>query len=143
MPAYLKIEGVDGESSYALFRGAVPIADLASVSGTDFITCTTGDPLTVCDKLVFQTPQSPTGIELENLLVSSFVNLSTGAMGSRTYAFAPRSFDTLGTFTSIDGTAIVTLSAVPESGVWLMLIAGFGLVGTALRRRRAPIIAAL
>jgi len=31
--------------------------------------------------------------------------------------------------------------AVPEPATWLMMIAGFGLVGAAMRRRRAPAIA--
>lgn len=33
----------------------------------------------------------------------------------------------------------VELGAVPEPATWAMLIAGFGLVGTAMRRRRAAI----
>jgi hypothetical protein len=33
-------------------------------------------------------------------------------------------------------TAITATSAVPESGTWVMMVAGFGLLGAALRRRR-------
>ena len=33
------------------------------------------------------------------------------------------------------GAGIFTLSAVPEAATWAMMILGFGVVGTALRRR--------
>lgn len=36
----------------------------------------------------------------------------------------------------------VSLTAVPETSVWVMLIAGFGLVGASARRGRAPVVAA-
>jgi hypothetical protein len=34
------------------------------------------------------------------------------------------------------------LAAIPEPGTWVLTIAGFGLIGAALRRRRATAIAA-
>lgn len=34
----------------------------------------------------------------------------------------------------------VVLSAVPEPGTWLLMIAGFGMMGAVLRRRRQPVL---
>lgn len=39
------------------------------------------------------------------------------------------------------GGVSLRVTAVPEPATWSMLIAGFGLIGAALRRRRAPAIA--
>lgn len=36
----------------------------------------------------------------------------------------------------------VAVSAVPEPGVWTLMIAGFGMLGAALRRRRSVAMAA-
>ncbi len=62
----------------------------------------------------------------------------TGPVGqvcSRTYQiFGNGTFLVAGGDTVIDG---VFTENVPEPKVWAMLVAGFGLVGTALRRRRA------
>lgn len=53
-------------------------------------------------------------------------------------------FNTL-TFTNIGGTAsgdlTVTVS-VPEPATWTMMVAGFGLVGLGVRRRRVTVVAA-
>ncbi len=47
----------------------------------------------------------------------------------------------LGTFAMLDATgrprATLRINALPEPGSWAMMIAGFGLVGAGLRRRRA------
>lgn len=52
---------------------------------------------------------------------------------------------TLGTFamTDVFGTpsATLTISVIPEPGSWAMMIAGFGLVGAGLRRRREAVAA--
>jgi hypothetical protein len=40
------------------------------------------------------------------------------------------------------GNVHVVLPGVPEPASWAMLIAGFGLTGAAMRRRRAPLITA-
>lgn len=42
----------------------------------------------------------------------------------------------------IDGTLAIEYNAVPEPATWAMMITGFGLVGHAVRRRRANAIAA-
>ncbi len=42
-------------------------------------------------------------------------------------------------FTLLDG---VSLAEVPEPSSWAMLIAGFGMIGAAARRRRAATVAA-
>lgn len=41
----------------------------------------------------------------------------------------------------VGGGFTAQISAVPEPGTWAMLLLGFGLVGMALRRRRAPALA--
>ena len=43
-------------------------------------------------------------------------------------------------FTLLDGVSLT--AAVPEAAPWAMMIAGFGLVGTAARRHRSTTIAA-
>ena len=42
----------------------------------------------------------------------------------------------------IDGFKLANLAVVPEPATWLMMIGGFGLLGTALRRRRRTALAA-
>lgn len=42
------------------------------------------------------------------------------------------------TYAYLGSDAVYSVGAVPEPANWAMMIAGFGLVGTALRRRRAP-----
>jgi hypothetical protein len=57
----------------------------------------------------------------------NFGNLSSGSGGLNSNAFANFTMD----WTIVEG------GVVPEPSSWALLIAGFGLVGTSLRRRRA------
>jgi len=74
------------------------------------------------------------------------VNGLTGTQNSATYIFRTNAtaFNTLGTFGVIDGstlqgTTFQPIAAVPEPASWAMMIAGFGLVGSAMRRRTSRV----
>lgn len=45
-------------------------------------------------------------------------------------------------FSLLDGVSAQAVAGVPETASWVMLIAGFGLVGAAARRRRQTVVAA-
>ncbi len=70
---------------------------------------------------------------------------SRGSMGwlGQVYRFTATSTSSVLSFTSLVGTPSgpaldnVSIAAVPEASTWVMLIAGFGLVGVASRRSRA------
>jgi hypothetical protein len=126
----LTLDGVPGES--ASVGGTFPIADLTRFSAAQLDRCTTGNALTVCDGLSFETTSFP----VYDAINFNFINLRDGTPGAISYLFAEGSFDGFGTSTSIDGLATLTISAVPEAATWLMLIVGFGVLGTMLRRRR-------
>ena len=49
---------------------------------------------------------------------------------------------TVGNWKTRSGTAVPQVGAVPEPANWAMMIAGFGLIGTALRRARRQAVAA-
>ena len=77
-------------------------------------------------------------------LVAFGVAFPASPLSSVNYLFAPGAFAAAGTYQTIQfganqaGTLTVTnlgVSAVPEPASWAMLIAGFGLVGGALRSR--------
>ena len=82
-----------------------------------------------------------------------FSALDNGSEVGRTFFyFAPGAFGANGTYQTIvfgeDQAATLTVSgigggggAVPEPASWAMLIAGFGLTGAAMRRRRQQAIA--
>ncbi len=60
----------------------------------------------------------------------------TGAAGSSNVAFGTNSADQKGPL--LDN-VVVSTGAVPEPATWAMMIAGFGLVGSALRRRKTAV----
>lgn len=65
---------------------------------------------------------------------SSF-SFVAGNAGSIRLAFGSTSKDNIGPL--LDNVSLgVTPSAVPEPATWLMMLAGFGIVGSAMRRRR-------
>ena len=64
----------------------------------------------------------------------AFTRLSGTAtvIGGQIYALSFRGLSTADETAFIDG---VTVSQVPESATWAMMVAGFGLVGAGVRRR--------
>jgi len=130
----MKFDDIKGES-FAGKIGDLPISDFASVAAASLDRCTTGNVATVCDGLTFQTFSYPSF----DALIFGFTDVAGGSRGVSTILFADGTFDAFGSYTSIDGSATLTLSAVPEVATWLMLIVGFGLVGSMLRRRRSLI----
>jgi ABC-type glycerol-3-phosphate transport system substrate-binding protein len=55
------------------------------------------------------------------------------SMGQSVYGF----LDVNGVFTTINDPDAVPLPALPEPGLWMLMLAGNGLIASALRRRRA------
>jgi PEP-CTERM motif len=137
MPMYIKFDGVDGEAWNTASPDRPPFSGFVTYTGLEVSDCTTGDPLTVC--LGFTFLPEATAYELKDVLVSSFINPATGAMGSRAYLFETGSFSSFGSYTSLDNDATLTLSPVPEAATWLMLVIGFGILGAKLRRRRLAV----
>jgi len=126
----LRLDGIPGESKGRL--NGLPISDFTSVPAASILGCNTGNINTVCDGLTFQTLSNP----LFDAIIFRFTDVAGGNPGSTTYLFANGSFNSFGSYTSVNGDAFFTLSAVPEAATWLSLILGFGLVGMVLRRRR-------
>jgi len=71
----------------------------------------------------------------------TIANAGTYRLGFGTSNFGDTAFDTGLAFSGalVDGRAV---DAIPEPSSWIMLIAGFGLVGAAARRRRNTAVAA-
>jgi hypothetical protein len=67
---------------------------------------------------------------------------TAGSAGSLTFSIGTRNAEPFGPL--IDNVKLdITPSAVPEASTWVMMIAGFGTAGMALRRRRTAVRAAL
>jgi hypothetical protein len=66
--------------------------------------------------------------------VNYVLSLTPSTQGSMKIRFSTTSADNIGPL--LDN-VLVTQGVIPEPATWAMLIAGFGLVGTAMRRRRA------
>ncbi|MCM0032573.1 PEPxxWA-CTERM sorting domain-containing protein [Sandarakinorhabdus limnophila] len=75
-----------------------------------------------------------------NMLYQSFAYAFTATSESKTIAFAGIGSGPLGIV--LDNVSIVEAGVVPEPASWAMLLAGFGLTGAMMRRRR-PIPARL
>ena len=75
------------------------------------------------DKVVFSEVNSGGGYESDNHTVGHFLTKGTGT----SVPISPGSFPT---------------GAVPEPATWAMMLAGFGLVGLGVRRRRTMVVAA-
>lgn len=86
------------------------------------------------DYVLFFVPASLGGFDLAYPSeILSFYGADIGSTGTVTpgsYRFA----------NSAGGTTAIDVTAVPELGQWSMLIAGFGVVGAAARRRRVAVI---
>jgi hypothetical protein len=136
---YIKFDGVDGEAWNTASSDRPPFRGVVTYTGLEVADCTTGDPSTVCFGFTFL-PEASVW-KLKDVIVSSFTDTTTGAMGSRVYRFETGSFSSFGSYTSLDNDATLTLSPVPEAATWLMLIIGFGLIGARLRRRQRVVAA--
>ena len=109
-----------------------------NTSGTDSITYTNWDVSTSVDDLMDGTNGLSSFADLgsgekfgstligPNDLVTT-VTLDPAALGD-IFAAEGKEF-------AIGGSAIATVASVPEASTWAMMIAGFGLMGVALRRR--------
>jgi choice-of-anchor C domain-containing protein len=155
--------GIDWIGSYWQASNGVRSLDLSALAGgrvSQDVTTRVGGRYTV----TFDMAGNPDGAPpVKTLLVSINGGASTPytfttngttsrpAMGWTTYSYdfvANSAVSTLA-FTSIDNTASgpaldnVSISGgnVPEPATWAMLIAGFGLVGVAARRRRGAVAA--
>jgi len=102
------------------------------VLGADLDACTPHNGA-ACYKVIFDVSM------VENALASS-VRAFTGP-SSGTYVFLPLNiFSTPGSY--VRSRFSLTVDVVPEPSTWALMIAGFGLAGAALRRRRGVALAA-
>ncbi|MFM9853306.1 MAG: PEPxxWA-CTERM sorting domain-containing protein [Sphingomonadaceae bacterium] len=62
---------------------------------------------------------------------------TAGQAGSLTFNFGTDSADNVGPL--LDNVSLDITAAVPEPATWMMLLAGFGLIGAAMRRRGAAL----
>lgn len=116
-------------------------------------------------KLTFDLAGNPTGAPILKIVAVSInggaptnfgfdpSGASNANMGwlSQTYNFTATSASSVLSFTSLaetasgpalDNVAIADVTAaVPEASTWAMLIAGFGIAGASLRRRRGAVVA--
>ncbi len=136
MPIFMELDGIKGIAVVS-YGGTLPIPNATTLSGSAFTSCILVNVNEVCDSLVFQTSAS-TG---SDSISFNYEEFTTGASGSTTSFFAPGSFASFGTYTSLDGNTTLTISQVPEAATWLMLIIGFGLIGAKMRRRRTVVAA--
>jgi Protein of unknown function (DUF642) len=93
------------------------------------------------------------GVSINNGPATQFTFDTTGTSNSnmgwlyKSYGFTAPTASTLLSFTSQEansfGAALddVSISAVPEVSTWAMLIAGFGMAGAVMRRRRGVVAA--
>lgn len=83
----------------------------------------------------------PAGYFINNVFVAlSDPDLLAYSQNFGTFSFNVAQGDSYGFYVapefSFFGRGVLTIGAIPEPSSWAMLIAGFGLVGTTLRRRR-------
>jgi hypothetical protein len=107
------------------FGSATDLTGFTCISG--FIGCATGDLPGFTTSLVYD--EGILGTRGFGLYSLSF---TPGQAGTLQFRFGSRSADNIGPI--IDN---VVVSQVPEPASWAMLIAGFGLVGATMRRRRS------
>lgn len=125
--------------TFVVAPATIPTEALASCSVVSSI----GNPA-ACAPMAFMNFFLPFGVNIGFGIASPNYN------GQLFYYFDPVSFTTAGTYDNILngggqlGRLVVTDlgGAVPEPASWALMIAGFGVVGAALRRRRMGAIAA-
>lgn len=111
------------------------LAAVGSINGNDNI-LTYFAPRAVTDP-AYYTP-SANGIAFTETPGPSPVRISSTAAQQRTGVAVENFGMTTGTAFNITITPAVT-AAVPETATWAMMIAGFGLVGGAMRRRKVSV----
>ncbi|QJU60459.1 PEPxxWA-CTERM sorting domain-containing protein [Sphingomonas sp. AP4-R1] len=100
------------------------------------------------DALDFVSPGTGSGAVDGNTVSTDIAAIISGLSISAGSSFAIRWTDSTISPGTNDGMAIddlsltaITASAVPETGTWAMMVAGFGLLGGAMRRRRVTAFA--
>lgn len=120
-----------GEFSFLVENYLVTELD---ISPSEMLSCHAGDQL--CSTVHFFQDAQAAGLTVDFGVQAISVADSDGTMGY--YYFARPAFSTLGSHTSLYGfnPGTLTVSSVPEPASWLSLLAGLGLLGTLVTRRR-------
>jgi hypothetical protein len=91
---------------------------------------------------------NPMRLSLDTIPVAGFatglranVTPFTAGIPSIRYAAATEVIGGVRLFNNADGLALIAGTGVPEPASWAMLIAGFGLTGAVMRRRRSVSVA--
>ena len=125
-------------------------------------TCSVANPAFACETMEFQPTPTSFPASQGDFLSFGHVNIDGSGGGGGFYFFQPGAFGAVGFYSNADwpindfdhpdccagnaGPATLKVefvgSAVPEPATWAMMIAGFGLAGAGLRRRRASVVPA-
>jgi hypothetical protein len=132
----------DATASWTLPRAPAPNAPSASGFGFEpFTLMLNGDMVT--GLLAFYSDSFDGGFAFGNdltpLINGSGETLWTGSPTAP--VFKTGSFQLTAFIPGIPGNGTLTIAAVPEPASWAMLIAGFGLTGAVMRRRKAALSA--
>jgi hypothetical protein len=112
-----------------------------TLAGLYSITLTTSSPAIDFTSAVLTGTGGPYGlVEIDNDGVSEFWRLANPVSLSASQYTLTINGNNSGAG-SLGGSITIRPAAVPEPATWAMLLVGFGAVGFAMRRRRAPILA--
>lgn len=100
-------------------------------AGRDLVIASLSDMLSVVQEGTFKTFTLTFETGADDAFIGKLLTVGFGGNGTRTYG---AEFDN-----AVLTAEALSVSGVPEPSVWALMITGFGLAGSALRRRRAAL----